>query len=138
MSTEGTFERIITNPPYFEHGRTSPDEGRKQARHTGDLSFEALLDQVAALLDPQGLFQVVLPAAEYRNFLHLARWRGLFCSHCCWVRSRANSEPVRVLLAFQKAMTPMVTEELVIYEGAHYSRQFRKWTEGLYPEGFLG
>ena len=63
------FDLIISNPPYFVDSLLPPDAKRSTARHTHDLSFEALDEAVSRLLAENGRFAMILPVAEFEKYL---------------------------------------------------------------------
>lgn len=52
----GSFDVIVSNPPYFVEEVRCPDERRDTARHTGNLTFGNLLTAVEKLLTEDGVF----------------------------------------------------------------------------------
>jgi len=74
----GSFDFIISNPPFFEsHTKTSSDL-RKLARHTDTLPFSELITVVARLLTDKGAFYLLLPTPVVNKFCHLAAESGLY------------------------------------------------------------
>ena len=61
-SPSGTFDLIISNPPYFSASLHSPDAARNLARHSDTLSLGALASAAVRMLSPRGRLAVVLPA----------------------------------------------------------------------------
>jgi len=59
---QGTYELIVSNPPYFQNSLKNPDEGRKTARHTDTLSYAELIYHSARLLKENGQLALILPA----------------------------------------------------------------------------
>lgn len=54
---DGTFDAIVSNPPYFVENVHCPDARRNVARHTGGLTFGELLAAVERLLADDGTFR---------------------------------------------------------------------------------
>lgn len=52
----GSFDVIVSNPPYFVEEVRCLDERRDTARHTGNLTFGNLLTAVEKLLTEDGVF----------------------------------------------------------------------------------
>ena len=74
----GRFDRIVSNPPFFDATLPSPDAGRTTARHTVTLTFSELCDAVLRLLaSPQGTTAVVLGSILYKLCIQAALNAGL-------------------------------------------------------------
>ena len=99
---QGSYDLIVSNPPYFQNSLKNPDKGRELARHTDSLSYEELVNHSARLLKEGGQLALILPADAEMTILQLAASYSLFCTHITRVYSKENKKPKRVLLAFEK------------------------------------
>ncbi len=129
------YDLIVSNPPFFVDALTCPDAGRTRARHTVELSFEALRDSVCRLLTEEGRFAAILPVEEGRLFERICRGR-LFVSRRTEVRTTPRRAPKRVLLEFvrQVPAEEVRTGQLTIGTGAHetYTPEYRALTRDFY------
>ena len=98
---QGTYDLIVSNPPYFQNSLKNPDEGRKTARHTDTLSYAELVKHSARLLSEGGQLAVILPAEAENEVRQLAAGEELYLTRVTRVYSKENKKPKRVLLAFQ-------------------------------------
>jgi tRNA1Val (adenine37-N6)-methyltransferase len=131
----GTFDLIVTNPPYFEQSLKSMDEQRSQARHADVLPFGELLDAVKQLLDVKGKFYVILPRLEAEKFKTLAEKRGLQLSKLMRVKSRADKpEAKRHLMQFEFVATEFSESTLIIEEDMRhqYTDDYKELTKDYY------
>ena len=99
---QGSYDLIVSNPPYFRNSLKNPDEGRKTARHTDTLSYEDLIRHSARLLKEGGQLAVILPAEEEEEVRSLAARYSLYCTRITRVYSKASKPARRVLLCFAK------------------------------------
>lgn len=99
--SEGGYDRIVSNPPYFVRSLRSPDDARTAARHADSLPFEELLGGVRGLLIPEGALSVILPCDAAREFTLAALCVGLYRSRILYVRSVPGTEPKRVCMEFR-------------------------------------
>ncbi|MBQ0119207.1 MAG: methyltransferase [Bacteroidales bacterium] len=94
----GTFNLIVSNPPYFVDSLRNPDTARRTARHTDTLSYHELLDGIAARLSEHGLAALILPAETEHEVLSLAAERHLYPTRLTRVCSKPDCPPIRILL----------------------------------------
>ena len=99
---QGSYDLIVSNPPYFQNSLKNPDKGREMARHTDTLPFEELIKHSARLLREGGRLALILPADAETEIRQLAATENLFLTHATRVYSKENKKPKRVLLAFEK------------------------------------
>jgi tRNA1Val (adenine37-N6)-methyltransferase len=98
---KGSYDLIVSNPPYFQNSLKNPDAGRKTARHTDTLSYAELIHHSARLLKEGGQLALILPAEAENEVRQLAAAENLFLTRVTRVYSKENKKPKRVLLAFR-------------------------------------
>ena len=129
----GSFDVIVSNPPYFVEEVRCPDERRDTARHTGNLTFGNLLTAVEKLLTEDGVFSVIIPADVGDFFVSLAAEKHLYIQRKMLVYSKPGAEPKRVLLAFGRKICAYDTEHLVVELDRHvYSKDYIELTKDFY------
>lgn len=101
----GSYDLIVSNPPYFQNSLKNPDKGRELARHTDSLSYEELLAHSERLLTMHGQLAIILPADAEQEIRTLAMQRSLFLTHATRVYSKESKPPRRVLLQFEKSVS---------------------------------
>ena len=97
---QGTYDLIVSNPPYFQNSLKNPDKGRQTARHTDTLSYAELIHHSTRLLKENGQLALILPAEAENEVRQLAAAENLFLTRVTRVYSKENKPPKRVLLAF--------------------------------------
>ena len=97
----GSYDLIVSNPPYFQNSLKNPDKGRELARHTDSLSYEELIHHSARLLTDHGQLALILPAEAETGMRLLAEKEGLFLMRVTRVYSKENKPARRVLMAFE-------------------------------------
>ena len=116
---QGTYDLIVSNPPYFQNSLKNPDEGRKTARHTDTLSYAELIQHSARLLKEDGQLAVILPAEAEAEVRQLAAAEGLHLTRVTRVYSKESKPVRRVLMAFSRDTgTPgyRYTEDVLVLE----------------------
>ena len=98
---QGTYDLIVSNPPYFQNSLKNPDKGRQTARHTDTLSFEDLIKHSARLLTEDGQLALILPAEAENEIRQLAGAEGFFLTRVTRVYSKESKPARRVLMNFE-------------------------------------
>ena len=98
---QGTYDLIVSNPPYFQNSLKNPDKGRQTARHTDTLSYEELIRHSARLLKEEGRLALILPAEAEKEVRGLAAAARLSLTHITRVYSKESKPARRVLMAFE-------------------------------------
>ena len=135
----GSFDFVVSNPPFFTKGVLAPEKNRAQARHTVDLNFETLLTGVQHLLSGSGVFAVVLPFEAGFDFCEMAAQRGLYFNRMTEVRTLEGRKPERVLLEFSKKSNFQEKSNLILMEKHKvYSWQYWELASELYLKRKMG
>ncbi len=127
------FDVIVSNPPYFADSLRCPDAQRTNARHTGALTYETLLQGASAMLTNDGSFTLIAPAEMTDRIIDIARAFGLFPVRKLLVRTRPEGGFRRVLLTFLFEERTCVAEELLTEVERHrYSEAYVELTKEFY------
>lgn len=131
--TEGKFDAIVSNPPYFVDSLACPDRQRSTARHTQTLTYSELTAGAAALLSDRGVFTVVLPTDVEAHVKELALRNGLHAIRQLDVITKPGGEPKRTLIAFSFHQQECHTERLLTEHSRHqYSPEYIALTREYY------
>ena len=128
------YDLIISNPPFFSEKTLSPVAARALSRSNEHLPFSELLQCVSALLSPTGLFSVVIPYKEEKDFLEIAQLQGLYPKQLLHVQGHQQAPIKRslLLLSFDKIPHPL-TQTLVIEKERHqYTQEYQELTKNFY------
>ena len=129
----GTFDTIVSNPPYFIDSLKCPDGQRSTARHTDTLDADRLIGKVSELLTSDGRFSIILPAEQTEDLIRVAGEKGLHPSRQTWVITRPGLSPKRILMEFRKIPVTLQPNELVIELERHvYSEEYIALTKEFY------
>lgn len=129
----GTFDTIVSNPPYFIDSLKCPDSQRSTARHTDTLDADRLIGKVSELLTSGGRFSIILPAEQTEDLIRVAGEKGLHPSRQTWVITRPGLSPKRILMEFRKIPVTLQPDELVIELERHvYSEEYIALTKEFY------
>ena len=98
---QGTYDLIVSNPPYFQNSLKNPDKGRQTARHTDTLSYAELIGHSARLLKAHGQLALILPAEIEAEVRQLAAAEDLYLTRVTRVYSKVSKPARRVMLLFE-------------------------------------
>lgn len=99
---KGSYDAVVSNPPFFADSLKAPDAQRSVARHTDTLSYAELMTSAWRLLDDDGELSVIVPFDYRRRMEDEAIFAGFFPSRVCAVSTRQGKPARRYLLAFRK------------------------------------
>ena len=130
FASDQRFDRIITNPPFFQQACKSNDARRNLARHTDTLTFTDLASAIAQHLQDNGEAWVLLPVESTALFVRAATNQALTVVRQIGLRSSPDHPIHRyiMVLSQQRAIAEPHSEELLtIYsQHPHYSEQTRQ------------
>ncbi|MBW2936976.1 methyltransferase [Aureisphaera sp. CAU 1614] len=130
---EEKYDLIISNPPFFSEDYKSDNDARDIARFNDALPFQHLVVCASHLLSEGGIFAVILPKKEERNFIQLASENNLYPQRICEVQGTPNSDIKRVLLEFSSKKTVPKKETLVIeISRHHYTPEYTNLVKDFY------
>lgn len=110
------FDLIVSNPPFFQSGTTSPIAARKSARHTTKLSFSTLLHNASRLLSANGNFSVVVPESAQKEFIAVAKTLKLHLNQITFFKPLSKKKVERVMMNFCRNKTVCKESTLIHYQ----------------------
>ena len=134
LSAAGTFDLIITNPPYFANSLKAPHAARSNARHNDGLPFAVLAALSFQLLQEDGRLCLILPIKEAEVFTKIALNSGFYLTRQLSVTSVANKPPNRLIMEFTKSpVDKVVAKSLTIRnETGSYTNTYKEMTKAFY------
>ena len=119
------FDAILSNPPFFSAGKTSPDIRRSKARHTTTLTSKQLLHSVSYLLSEKGQFHCILAMSEYNQFLKYVEEHNLYIIKEVLVRPHLKKPVHRILLSMSFKNSLIQRKSMVLHNEGE-----REYSEG--------
>ena len=132
--TEGRFDHIISNPPYFVDSLHSPDKQRTAARHTSSLKFSTIVDAAERLLNRGGKLSVVLPTDVAMQFRREA-FERMKLTRLVDVITNYREAPKRTMMEFrltEEYPMPRCTTMAIYDADGSYSSDYRSMTKDFY------
>lgn len=130
----GTFDAIVSNPPFFVDSLKNPDSKRTMARHTDSLPFRDLFAGVKRLLSDDGIFSAIVPVEVVEQFVAESCILGFYLIRKCGVKTVERKQPKRFMLSFAKHRISPYEEhvETMMDSQGNRSEWYRKITEEFY------
>lgn len=130
---EDEYDIIVSNPPFYTEDYVSGTESRDQARFESSMPFNELIEAADLLLSENGIFSVIIPYKEERNFIALALDFELYPFKITRVKGTPTSEIKRSLIAFSRQSKDVTIDELVTEITRHnYSPKYIALTKDFY------
>ncbi|WP_028109221.1 tRNA1(Val) (adenine(37)-N6)-methyltransferase [Ferrimonas futtsuensis] len=130
----GSYQHLISNPPYFEDSLAAPCPKRARAR--SGLSLSRLLEAMALLLASKGHISLVLPAASLQRLNQAATESGLTLTRLTRVRPTPVKGDKLILAELARDTADCQLQQLVIHgPDGGYSKEFRTLTADFYLKG---
>ena len=134
LRAAGTFDAIVSNPPFFVDSLKNPDSKRTMARHTDSLPFRDLFAGVKRLLSDDGVFSAIVPAEVVEQFVAESCMLGFYLIRKCGVKTVERKQPKRFMLSFAKHRISPYEEhvETMMDSQGNRSVWYKKITEEFY------
>lgn len=105
------FDRIVSNPPFFQNSLQAPEEARNAARHAVDDWIKRFWERAQKLT---GRVNVIIPTEVYDEWKRESELANFYLVKKCTVFSRADKPAIRYLLEFYRIEQPLVSSELIL------------------------
>jgi tRNA1Val (adenine37-N6)-methyltransferase len=127
----GTYDTIITNPPYYSENSNYQNVSRAMARGYIGLRPQELISSANKLLDEKGVLHIILPVREGSGFIDMAARSNFFPSRHCLVYGKENT-PKRRLITFQRQLSAVKQEEILIRRNGYFTKEYISLTKQFY------
>ncbi len=114
MRASEPYDRILCNPPFYAGEMDAADARTGVAKHSGELTFEQLIEAVRTLLAEDGRFACIIPLNREAELLELAEVAWLGVERRCVLHYLEGRPPKRVLLELVRGGGAAVEEELTV------------------------
>lgn len=122
------FDGIICNPPYFINSSKNPNELKRLARHTDELSFNELAFQSERLLTKEGEIWLICPHEAETEMKTVFQNQSFFLNSRIEIFGKPNSL-TRVVLNFGKQKKDFNKKSLTIRNAdGSYSQAYKDLT----------
>ncbi len=128
------FDFIICNPPFFEKSFKSVNLKRNTARHSNTLSKKDLVEGVVELLNPRGIFSLILPSEFEKSFEKLCHRNNLYCIYKMYIYPKPDKTHNRIIFEFSFEKKAIKQEKIIIRDKHtnQYTGDYKKLTKDFY------
>lgn len=105
------FDRIVSNPPFFQNSLQAPDEARNTARHALNDWVKRFWERAHKLT---GRVNVIIPVEVFDEWKRESELSNFFLVKKCEVYSRADKPAIRFILEFYRIEQQLEESSLVL------------------------
>ncbi len=105
------FDRIVSNPPFFQNSLQAPDEARNTARHALNDWVKRFWERAHKLT---GRVNVIIPVEVFDEWKRESELSNFFLVKKCEVFSRTDKPAIRYILEFYRIEQPVEETSLVL------------------------
>ena len=137
-SAPGSYDVLMSNPPYFAGALPSSNSQRELARHQSSLALADLASCAAKLAAPNALFALVLPANCQQQLVDLMHANGFALQRLCRVKPVPDAAAKLILCEFVYTQQQLTSsyEELTIANGETAANGIKKSAGANYTSAF--
>ena len=114
LDCNGTYDLIVSNPPYFTNGILPSGDARTTARHTGSLSYRQLIEGAALFLTSDGMLAFITPTDAEQDIIEAATFASLPVKQVTRVFPVEGAGPKRTLWLLSRRDIPYREDSLTI------------------------
>lgn len=116
LQTDGQYDFIITNPPFYESDLKSGNRLRNQAMHATTLAYSDLLKVIDGQLKPGGECSVLLPFRPFSEFTAMANAAGFHLKEVLHVKQSERHDYFRSIGLFSREQVEPKIASMAIRE----------------------
>lgn len=125
------YDFILSNPPFYKAGISSPITPREKARHEGLLSPVKLIAIGERLLKPGGTLSLIMP---FCNIHEIVGQHSIQIERLCRIADRPETVPKRIMVRLRKVEKSPITNEILFIRNSsgEYTEAYRTLTSAFY------
>jgi tRNA1Val (adenine37-N6)-methyltransferase len=124
------FDRIVSNPPFFQNSLQAPDEARNAARHAVNDWVKRFWERAHKLT---GRVNVIIPVEVFDEWKRESELSNFFLVKKCEVFSRTDKPAIRFILEFYRIEQQLEESSLVlINEDGSRTKEYGEFASSYY------
>lgn len=134
FSSEGKFDHIVSNPPFFSDSMKSHRNERNLARHNDTLSPGDLAKHVRRLSTDNGEFTFIIPTDAMDRYEQAFIAESMFPEKKIFIKPKPGRESNRVIIKFSSSKNQVIESTFIVRKSNNdYSDEYRKLTRNFHP-----
>ncbi len=117
-SVEGSFDLIISNPPFFTGSLAAKGETRTLARQGDTLNAITLVEYASRHLTDTGKLLIITDLAKDSDIVFAAEMAGLKLTRLCYIKSKTDRIPFRVIMEFARNDCKTIERQDIVIRNA--------------------
>ena len=135
FKTDQKYDRIFSNPPFYENDLSSESRRKNTAHHSEDLTLVQVMEIIARNLKEEGTFFLMLPFRRKEELELLVARNGLYLNTVLALRQSLKHGPFRILVRGSNRSTDTRNEMLTsIWDE---DQQYTDWFAELLKDYYL-
>ena len=124
------FDRIVSNPPFFQNSLQAPDEARNAARHAVNDWVKRFWERAHKLT---GKVNVIIPVEIFDEWKRESELSDFFLVKKCEVYSRSDKPAIRFILEFYRIEQQLEETSLVLMnEDGTRTKEYGEFASSYY------
>ena len=133
MGTDGRYDLIVSNPPYFTNGILPDGDARTTARHTLSLTYRQLIEGASRLLTDDGVLALISPTDAEGEIIEAAAFASMPVCRLTRVIPVEGAASKRTLWLLSRRTNPYHEDTLIIaHADGTFSVEYRALTHPVY------
>jgi len=132
----GKYDRIISNPPFYEKEIKAGDERKNIAHHRSGLLLEELMEVIKGNLAPLGSFYLLLPFKRNEEIKKILLKKELFVSKIVFAKQSPGHSYFRIMMEGKlnrEGSAETLIEEIAIWDDQQqYTKEFKELLKDYY------
>jgi tRNA1Val (adenine37-N6)-methyltransferase len=134
FSPTGTFDYIVSNPPFFSDSMKSHRDERNLARHNDTLLPGDLAKHTKRLLTKTGTFTCIIPADIIERYKEAFKAENMFPESIIHIKPKPGRESNRVIVKFSSRKNQVIESTFILRNSNNeYSDEYRRLTRDFHP-----
>jgi tRNA1Val (adenine37-N6)-methyltransferase len=133
------YDRIVSNPPFFQNSLLSENDRLNIARHNVSLTPQDFAKGVNHLLSDSGKLAVILPTNVAPAFCSVVEEHGLFLNTQTTIIPKPNKAAKRLISEFSRVQAQHVQRHQLTIRTANgdFTDEYKVLTHMFHPDGYL-
>ncbi len=129
------YDRIVSNPPFFQDDFMAEKQEKIRAKHVIDLSLNELIASSSSLLNKNGSLEMIIPFQKTEEAIKIAEKYHLYPEHHFILYPKENKNPHRSIIRFSFNKRVLTTDSLCIRnKEGNYSNAYYNLLKDYIPE----